>query len=60
MTDHFPAATAMREHGGGFASHLAEAWFFADPDNRARIEAAFPELFEKYAKVAEKLESRVK
>lgn len=36
--------TAMRTHGGGFVSRLADAWLHADPANRARIEAAFPHL----------------
>jgi hypothetical protein len=35
-------------HGGNFGRHLAEAWLAADPINRARIEAAFPHLLEKY------------
>lgn len=35
---------AMQQHGGGFCSRLAAAWFAADSANRARIEAAFPHL----------------
>jgi hypothetical protein len=34
----------MQQHGGGFCSQLAAAWFIADSSNRARIEAAFPHL----------------
>lgn len=39
---------AMQSYGGGFASALAEAWAKADMNNSARIEAAFPDLIEKY------------
>ena len=35
-------------HGGNFVRHLAEAWFAADPSNKARIEAAFPDLLTRY------------
>lgn len=39
----------MRRFGGGFVQALAAAWVRADLDNRARIKAAFPELWEKYS-----------
>jgi hypothetical protein len=39
------AAKTMREHGGGFAGSLAEAWQKADKTNKTRIEEAFPDLF---------------
>lgn len=39
---------AAEFHGGGFVSALASAWLKGDPDNRARIDAAFPHLIEKY------------
>jgi hypothetical protein len=39
------AANNMREHGGGFAGSLAEAWQKADKTNKTRIEEAFPDLF---------------
>lgn len=39
---------AAQHHGGGFISALASAWLRGDPANRARIEAAFPEIVEKY------------
>lgn len=40
--------TAMRFYGGGFVAPLAEAWFNGDPDNRARLAEAFPDLLRKY------------
>lgn len=40
--------SAMKAHGGGFASRLADAWMYADPDNRARIQASWPELIDAY------------
>jgi monomeric isocitrate dehydrogenase len=49
------AAQAMESIGGGFASALALAYFRADGDNQARILAAFPDLFEKYRRIAEEL-----
>ena len=30
---------------GGFAAKLAEAWCHADAGNRAKLEAAFPNIF---------------
>jgi hypothetical protein len=49
------AAQTMENLGGGFASALARAYFRADSDNRARILGAFPDLFEKYRRIAEEL-----
>lgn len=50
MTDHDRKATLhnMLWYGGGFAGHIAEAWFAADRHNDARLAAAFPDLVEKY------------
>jgi hypothetical protein len=42
------AANRMMEYGGGFASSIGAAWFRADSGNRAKLEGAFPELFERY------------
>ena len=41
----------MNVLGGAFAKEIADAWRYADPDNRARLEAAFPELFAKYERL---------
>jgi hypothetical protein len=38
----------MEQIGGGFAGHIARAYFAADKYNRARLRAAFPDLFTKY------------
>lgn len=46
---------AMQDFGGGFVRKLADAYVAADPVNRGRIEAAFPDVFERYARMAEKL-----
>ncbi len=50
------AAQTMERMGGGFAAALALAYFRADGDNQARILAAFPELFEKYRRIAAELQ----
>ena len=39
----------MLKYGGSFVHALAVAYGRADPENRRRIEAAFPEYFEEYA-----------
>lgn len=39
----------MEAYGCRFASSIATAFFRADSENRKRLVAAFPELFEKYA-----------
>lgn len=41
---------AMTAYGGGFVKALAEAARRADPENLARIKAAFPELWQEYGK----------
>lgn len=38
----------MKEYGGSFCSNLADAMLYADPNNRARIIQAFPEIIERY------------
>lgn len=39
---------AMRKYGGSFVNALAVALRYADPSNRDKILAAFPELVSKY------------
>lgn len=46
--DYIHAAHLMEQIGGGFAGHIARAYFAADQHNRARLRAAFPDLFTKY------------
>jgi hypothetical protein len=38
----------MRRYGGAFVKQLAELLAVADPQNTARVLAAFPEVFAKY------------
>lgn len=45
----FKVISAMRLFGGSFVHALATAATKADPDNLAKIKAAWPELWEKYA-----------
>lgn len=42
------AAHAMEREGGGFASAIATAYYRADSSNRARLVAAFQDLFARY------------
>ncbi len=51
MSDH-QIISAMRRFGGSFARALAEAWSMGDDDNRARIKATWPDLWEEYADLA--------
>ena len=41
-------ASKMLHYGGNFAQAIADAWICADPENRARLEQAFADLFAKY------------
>ncbi len=50
MTDH-EIVTAMELYGGSFTKALALACHRADPENLARIKAAFPELWLGYAEL---------
>jgi hypothetical protein len=52
VTD-FEMAEAMRTMGGSFVSALAEAWFRADPINRAKILATWPEYCAEYRELAQ-------
>lgn len=46
---------AMIDHGGSFVRALAATWRVADDSNRARLQEAFPEVFQRYERLAEKL-----
>lgn len=46
--DYMHAAWTMERMGGGFAARIAQAYYVADKDNKARLRAAFRELFERY------------
>lgn len=47
-TDLHRTFIAAKAHGGGFIQALAQAWLVADPQNRRRIEGAFPELVDRF------------
>lgn len=49
------AIQAMQDHGGNFVRALAAAWRAADDSNKARLQEAFPEVFQRYERLAEKL-----
>jgi hypothetical protein len=51
-------AHTMQRFGGSFSKKLAETWMVADDDNRARIQAAFPDFWDKYAELARLLAER--
>lgn len=50
MTDRelYEAAYQMEAMGGSFAACIAQAFFHADKDNKARLLAAFGDLFERF------------
>lgn len=39
---------SMSTFGGSFAKSIAHAWRCADLSNQARLQSAFPDLFERY------------
>ena len=48
-SDLHKAAHNMEQYGGGFAGHIARAFFVADSENKQRLLTAFGHLFERYA-----------
>jgi hypothetical protein len=54
-TDPYVVAEAMQQHGGSFVRSLAECWAKADPSNRAKLESAFEDLFERYRQIVEEM-----
>lgn len=52
VADENRAAELLLQIGGSFAQHLARAFKVADSGNRARILAAWPDLFERYHRMA--------
>lgn len=52
MDDRVAVANAMTRYGGGFVEALGKALMVADPDNAQRIKEAFPEYWERFAKLA--------
>ena len=48
-TYYFYAAKAMIAHGGSFSEAIGTAFLVADSSNKAKLLAAFGDLFERYA-----------
>lgn len=48
----YDVANAMVRYGGGFAEGLGRLYFSADDNNRAKIKAAWPELWAEYRDLA--------
>lgn len=48
ITDH-EITTAMISFGGSFAAALGKLFQLGDPQNQARLKAAFPEYWKDYA-----------
>lgn len=42
------AARCMESEGGGFAGHIARAFYVADSSNKAKLLTAFESLFMKF------------
>jgi hypothetical protein len=51
VTD-YEIASAMILYGGTFAVQLGHLWSVADLENRARVTAAWPELWDQYRELA--------
>ena len=49
----FLITAVMLEYGGDFVKRLAMLHRVADPENREKIKAAWPEYWEKYRAMAE-------
>ena len=45
---------AMNKYGGSFARSISLAAWAADSENYAKLKAAFPELWERYATFSQK------
>jgi hypothetical protein len=50
--DDRPIVDAMIRYGGSFVHDLGLLFLRADEDNRARLRAAFPDLWTEYADIA--------
>lgn len=55
---HEQVIETMIKYGGGFVSHLGEAWARADGGNDARLFNAFSHLYQQYAEMAKQLSGR--
>lgn len=50
------ALELMATQGGNFARSLAHTYFFADPENRWKLEGAFANLFDRYRDEIERID----
>jgi len=48
----YVAADMLHNHGGRFERAISDAWYSGNESTRATLEAAFPELFARYEKLA--------
>jgi hypothetical protein len=51
-TTDYDTTQAMLVYGGSFCVALARCYRVADPENRARLRYAFPELWRQYGELA--------
>jgi hypothetical protein len=51
----FDVASTMIEYGGSFVRKLGAAALVADPENLAKIKAAWPEYWSQYDRMAKQL-----
>jgi hypothetical protein len=58
MPTDYEIVQAMERFGGSFVRALAAACHCADPVNFAKIRAAFPDLWKKYAEMHEQAKQR--
>lgn len=54
MTDSYLVDVMLR-YGGSFVQALAQCWLRADAQNRARLKAAFPDVWAEYSDIANHL-----
>jgi hypothetical protein len=50
----YEVTEAMIVYGGSFVSALGKLFRLADSDNEARLKAAFPEYWQRYAALSQK------
>lgn len=55
MDEKYKVAVAMTTYGGAFAEALGQALFHADQTNAAKIKATWPEEWQQYLQMYERL-----
>ena len=51
--DYEKTISNMQKYGGSFVRQLGALWLIADLENRAKIESAFGDVFDRYATIGE-------